>query len=110
MNDKNERLQEMQNIEQNLHNLLYQKQTFQIELSEIRSALEEIGKSGDEVFKVIGSLMIKSEKEKTQSELSEKEKLIQIRLQSLEKQEKSFVEKLEELRKEFLDSQKNNAK
>jgi prefoldin beta subunit len=107
---ENEKIQEMQIIEQNLQNILYQKQNFQIEASETKAALKEIEKSGDEVFKVIGNLMIKSEKDKIKNELSDKEKVLDMRLQSLEKQEKSLVERLEELRKEFVNSKENSAK
>ena len=62
MANKENKLQEMQILEQSLQNLLMQKQAFQMELAETQSALKEIEKSGDEVFKVIGQLMIKTEK------------------------------------------------
>ncbi|HEA46731.1 MAG TPA: prefoldin subunit beta [Candidatus Pacearchaeota archaeon] len=100
---KENKIQEMQMIEQNLQNLLYQKQAFQMELSETQSALREIEKSGEEVFKIIGQLMIKTEKEKVKEELKNKEKLLNLRTKSIEKQETSLAEKAEELRKEVLE-------
>ena len=54
--EQNEELQEMQILDQNLHNMLLQKQAFQMELSETNSALKEIDKS-NEVFKLFGELM-----------------------------------------------------
>ncbi len=96
------KFQEMQFLEQNLQNLLMQKQAFQMDLSETQNAINEIEKSGDETFKVIGQLMIKSNKDDVIKELKNKEKLIDSRLKSLEKQEESFSNKLESLRKETL--------
>ena len=101
MKDRDKKIQEMQMLEQNLQNLLFQKQAFQMELSETKSALNEIGKSGDEVFKIIGQLMIKTDKAKTKEELSNKEKIISLRINSIEKQETSLAKKLEDLQKEI---------
>jgi len=96
--ENNKQLQEMQFLEQNLQNLLLQKQAFQMELSETQSASKEIEKAGDEVFKIIGQLMIKSDKSKMKKELEDKEKILNLRINSIEKQEKNFVEQLENLR------------
>jgi prefoldin beta subunit len=73
-----------------------------MELSESKSALKEIEKSGEDVFKMIGQLMIKSDKKKIVSELSNKEKLLGLRLDSIEKQVKSLSEGLEKLQSEIL--------
>jgi prefoldin beta subunit len=89
-------------LEQNLQNLLLQKQAFQMELSETKSALKEIGNSGDEVFKIIGQLMIKTNKAKLKEELSNKEKIITLRIKSIEKQETPLAKKLEDLQKEII--------
>ena len=98
------KIQEIQVLEQSLQNLIYQKQVFQMELSETQSALKEIEKSGEEVFKIIGQLMIKTEKEKIKEELSNKEKILKMRINSIEKQENSIEEKLENLKKEMTKS------
>ena len=74
MKDKDKKIQEMQILEQNLQSLLLQKQAFQMELSETQSALKEIENSGEEVFKIIGQLMIKTDKSKIKQELLNKEK------------------------------------
>jgi len=97
--NKETKIQEMQILEQNLHSLLLQKQAFQMEISETQAAQKEI-KSSEDVFKIIGQLMIKTEKEKVKEELLNKEKLLDLRIKSIEKQETSLAEKLESLRKE----------
>ena len=106
MADQNQKIQEIQFLEQNLQNLLLQKQAFQMELSETQSALKEIESSGDEVFKIIGQLMIKTEKSKMQQELSNKEKLLELRTKTIEKQETSLTEQLEKLREEIMKGMK----
>ncbi len=100
MEDKNEELQEMQILDQNLNNMLLQKQAFQMELSETKAALDEIEKS-QEIFKLIGGLMIKTEKEKAREELLAKEKILSMRIKSMEKQEDSLAKRLDELRAKF---------
>lgn len=94
------RIRELQILEQNLQNLLLQKQAFQIEMRETEAALRELEKSGDEVFKIIGQLMIKTEKGKIKKELEEKQKIIEMRIKSFEKQELVLSEKLEKIQKE----------
>jgi len=108
MEKSNQKMQEMQFLEQNLQNLLMQKQAFQLEISETESALKELETAGDEVFKIIGQLMIKSDKKKMTEELQSRKKLLGIRLSSFERQEKTMSEQYTKLRKEFLDSSKNS--
>jgi len=98
------KIQEMQILEQNLQNLFMQKQAFQMELSETEAALKEIETAGDEVFKVIGQLMIKTEKAKMSEELANKKKLLEVRMSTFEKQEKVLTEKIEEIRSEIMKS------
>jgi len=102
MTPKENQIQEINILEQNLQQLFLQKQAFNMELSETETALEEIKKSGDEIFKIVGKLMIKSEKKKIEEELVQKIKLLQLRCNSLDKQEKIFSDKIESIRKELI--------
>ena len=97
-----EKIQELQAYEQNLHGLLLQKQAFQMELSETENALSEISKSKEDIFKLIGNIMIKTSKEKTEKELDHKKELLSIRLKSIEKQENQLTKQLEELKEEVM--------
>ena len=97
---KEKKIQEMQILEQNLQNLLLQKQAFQMEISETKAAKKEIEKS-DDIFKIIGQLMIKTDKEKTKEELINTEKILELRMKSIEKQEASLMERLDILKKEI---------
>lgn len=103
MKNQDKNLQEIQFLEQNLQNILFQKQAFQIELSELKEALKELENSKDEVFKIIGQLMIKSEKSKIKEEILNKIKILELRVKTLEKQENSFSERMEKVREEIID-------
>lgn len=96
-----QKIQELQFLEQNIQNLFFQKQSIQAELSEINSALKEIEKSDEDVFKIVGQLMIKSNKENVKKELSDKKKLFDKRIEEIDKQEKTLLKKLEESRKDL---------
>ena len=102
MENKDKKIQELQLLEQNLQNLFLQKQAFQMELSETQSALKEIENSGDEIFKIIGQLMIKTDKLKVKEELLNKEKILDLRTKTIEKQEISLKEQFDKLRSELI--------
>lgn len=99
MNSEN-KMQEIYMLEQNYQNLVLQKQAFQIELAEVQAAMREIENSSDEVYKIIGHLMVKTDKAKTKDELASKEQILKLRIKSIEKQEDSMSEKLEKLKTE----------
>ncbi len=102
MKNTDKKIQEMQLLEQNLQRLLLQKQAFQMELSETQSALKEIENSGEEVFKIIGQLMIKTDKSKMKQELLNKEKILNLRTKAIEKQESSLAGQSDKLREEMI--------
>ena len=103
MEEANEKkIQELQILEQNLQNINLQRQAFQMELRETQAALKELEKSGEEVFKIIGQLMIKTDKKEMKEELFNKEKIIDLRIKSFEKQENSLSERFDRLQKEIL--------
>jgi prefoldin beta subunit len=110
MDSKTEKkIQEIQIIEQNLHNLLLQKQNFQIELSENQNALEEMKSSGEEVYKIIGQIMLKTDKKKLDEELINQQKILELRIKTLEKQEQELNNKIDSLRKDIFQDSKNNS-
>jgi len=97
------KLQEMAILEQSIQNLSLQKQSLQFEISETLSALEELKKSGDkEAFKIVGQIMVKSKKEELEKELNEKKDMVELRANSIEKQEHSLRERLLSMREEVM--------
>jgi prefoldin beta subunit len=100
MKEKN--IQNIQFLEQGLQNILFQKQAFQMELSETQDALKELENSKDDVFKIIGQIMVKFEKSKMKEELSNKIKIFDLRMKNLEKQEIALSDRIEEIRDKSL--------
>src|SRR3989344_3125528 len=94
-----EKIKELQICEQNYQTLLIQKQAFQMELNDTENALSEVSKSKDDVFKIIGNIMIKTDKEKTEKELERKKEILTLRLSSIEKQETELSSQIEEIKK-----------
>jgi len=99
--ENQEKIQHLQILEQNLQRILMQKNSYQMDLAETESALNEVKKSEGDVHRIIGQLMIKVSKEKVISELEDKKKKVDSKVKALEKQEKEFVEQSNSLREEI---------
>ena len=98
--DTEKKISELQFLEQSLQGFLMQKQSIQMEINELNNAISELNKTKDEVYRIIGNVMLKAEKEKLLKEMEEKKKIFDLRIKSMEKQEKILDEKAEKLRKE----------
>ena len=96
------KIQELQLIEQTLQGIMMQRQTFQLELNETLSAVEELSSAKDDVYKIVGQIMVKSKKESLDKEMKDKKNLLELRVKNLEKQEDSLKERLEKLREEVM--------
>jgi len=97
-----EKIQQLQIFEQSLQNLLLQKQAFQIELSETENALKEVEKTKDDIYKLIGQVMIKASKQETEKEFKQKKDILNLRVKSIDKQETQIRGELEKLREEVM--------
>ena len=97
-----QKIKQLQIFEQNFQTILMQKQAFQMELTETENALSEIAKSKGDVYKMIGQIMIKTDKNQAESELKRKQELLSLRLKTFEKQESELTRQLEDLRKEIM--------
>ena len=93
-----EQLSKMQQSQQNLQSIMYQKQQLEIEHMETEKALEELKKAadGDTVYKHAGSILIKSNKTDLIADLEERKELSKTRVTVLSKQEERVKESLKE--------------
>ncbi|MCF7861473.1 prefoldin subunit beta [Candidatus Woesearchaeota archaeon] len=107
MTDKKtqEKIHQLQLFEQNLQNLLLQKQQFQSQIQENKSALDE-SKDQKDVYKIIGNIMVKSDAEKIRAELETNLEMAELRIKTIEKQEKAIREKANVLQKEVVSEMK----
>jgi len=99
--EQQEKIGQLQVIEHNLQGVLAQKQQFQAQLYEINSALEEIDTS-EEVYKILGGVLLKKKKEDIKKELTEKKEIVTIRITTIEKQEKRLQEQAQTIQEALL--------
>lgn|SRR3989344_647451 len=97
-----EKLKELQVHEQNMRNILMQKQAFEMELSETENALHEVSSTKDTVYKLIGNILVKSDKNKIEDDLKKKKELLSLRIKSIQSQHTSIENQLDSLKKEVL--------
>jgi len=82
-----EKIAELQLLEQNIQSLSLQKQRFQTELMETENALSELSKTKDVVYKIINGIMFAKTPEELTEELTSKKDILELRIKSIEKQE-----------------------
>lgn len=96
----NKSLIEYENMEKQLEMLLIQKHQLQLQINEIKHALEQLKKSKGTVYRSVGSVMMLSSKDDAEKDLSERQELIDVKLNAISKQE-------EKLRGSVADAQKS---
>lgn len=94
-------LTQLQLLQQNLQNILLQKQHFQKQLIEIDSALKELETSST-AYKIIGNIMVASKRTDLQKDLQQKKEILDLRFKNFEKQEQVLKQKTEELQQKVL--------
>jgi len=84
-----ERLLRLQQLQQTLQSVVTQKQQLELELTETEQALSELEKLDETaiIYRSIGSLLVKAEKAKVTTELTERKELLNTRIGVLGKQE-----------------------
>jgi len=100
------KIQGLQMLEQGYQNIVFQKQSFQVEVNETNTALSEVEKSKSDVFRVLGQVMVKADKTSLKKELKEKADLLNLRMKTVERQELQMREEIERLRSEIMDKVK----
>ncbi|OYT43984.1 prefoldin subunit beta [Candidatus Bathyarchaeota archaeon] len=94
-----ERLLRLQQLQQTLQSILVQKQQLELELLEIDRALSELEKTPDDavIYRSVGSLLVRSEKDKVTNDLKERKELTSMRVSVLGKQEERLRSQIKEL-------------
>jgi len=99
--DAQEKIQRLQLMEQNLQQLLAQKQQFQAQVFELDKALKEL-KDTSEAYKIIGNIMVKSDRAELEKDVQQRKELADLRVQTLDKQEKQIRDKAQSLQKDVM--------
>lgn len=97
-----QKIQDFQEAQQQARILMSQKYQLEIQLKETQNALDELQKAGNtEVHKIIGQILIKSDKNAVVAELKEKVETLGLRMKTLEKQEKKIMDRAKALQEEL---------
>jgi len=94
-----EELMRLQQLQQTLQVVVTQKQQLEIELSETEKALSELEKITDDipVYKSVGSILLKADRQGLMGDLKERKELLNARVTVLGKQEERTRERMKEL-------------
>jgi len=109
MADVQEKIQQLQMYEYQIQQILNQKQQLNSKKIEANSVIEDLTKT-DEAYELVGNILLKKSSLDIKKALEEKNEMFDIRLKSLEKQEKDVKEKAEQLQKEVLGELKEQSK
>ncbi len=93
-------LAQFRQVQQQAQALATQKQQLQLTLRETERALEELGKleAGATVYKSVGGILVKADREATQKKLSERKETLDLRIKTVERQEERVINRLREIR------------
>jgi|Deesub1362A_J573_1020465.scaffolds.fasta_scaffold00146_24 prefoldin beta subunit len=93
---------QLQQVQQQLQALSSQKVQVEMMLKETENALEELSKlpEGAVVYKGVGELLIKTDKERAEAELSEKKETLEVRIKAIERQVERLQERFQQLQEQ----------
>ena len=93
----------LQQLQQQLQTILQQKAQYQLAVREAKRAQEEIKDSADDavMYMSVGTVMMQKKKEVVDAKLTEKVETLELRIKSLEKQEKMLQGKFEQLQSQI---------
>jgi len=106
----NKELIDYENLEKQLEVVLIQKHQLQLQLNEIKHALEELKTAKGQVYRSVGSLMIQSSKEEADKDLKDRQELIDVKLNALGKQEEKLRSSVTEAQKSLQEKMKGYEK
>jgi prefoldin beta subunit len=95
-----EKLMQLQLLQQRLQVFAAQKQQLQIQHMEVENALGEVSKTKKPVYSLIGGIMVERPTMEVKTELTNTKKEVDIKIKNLERQEKKTVDSAEEIQKE----------
>ena len=98
-----QRLLRLQQLQQTLQGVMSQKQQLDMQLTEVEQAASELEKLDETavVYKSIGALLVKSEKDKVSTELTERKELVKMRVDVLAKQEERLRTQVKDLQEKL---------
>ncbi len=100
--DIREKIVEFERQRQTLLSVNMQKQQLEVSVNGLTKALEELSNSKEEkAYKAAGNILVAKDRKELVKELEELKETQSLRVKTLDKQEKSLVEKLNKLKTEI---------
>jgi prefoldin beta subunit len=98
-----QRLMRLQQLQQSLQGVMSQKQQLEMQFNEVEQAQAELEKMEETavVYKSIGALLVKSEKNTVETELTERKELLKMRVDVLAKQDERIKTQVKELQEQL---------
>jgi prefoldin beta subunit len=98
-----QRLLRLQQLQQTLQGVMSQKQQLELQLTEVEQAITELEKLDETavIYKSIGALLVKSEKDKVTTDLTERKELLKMRVDVLAKQEERLRTQVKDLQEKL---------
>jgi prefoldin beta subunit len=89
----------LQQLQQQLQTVLSQKNQYELAAQEARRAIEEIGEAAGDaiVYMTIGTIVVQKPRDEVTVKLQDKVETFEVRIKSIERQEKALQEKFEKL-------------
>jgi len=102
-------ISEYQKMEKELQTILLQKYQIEVQLNEIAMALEEVEKIDEkvEIYRAIGSILIRTTVERAREDLKERKALLETRIKVLSQQEEKLRASLSRLTKKLQEELKH---
>tara|TARA_Y100000310_G_C20261943_1_gene614052 strand:- start:258 stop:569 length:312 start_codon:yes stop_codon:yes gene_type:complete len=102
MSDK---VSHLQLVQQNLQNILIQKQQVETQLLELQSAAEQL-QTTEKSYQILGKIMVAVDKDSLTKDVAEKKEVLDLRLKNLSKQEQNLQKNIEDLQKDVMQEMK----
>ncbi len=92
-------LVQFQQLQQQAESIVTQRMQMELQLKEVERALQEVEKLGEdaEVYKSVGTLLVRSQKGEVEKELRDRKETLELRLNTLKRQEEKVKAKLTEM-------------
>jgi prefoldin beta subunit len=104
-------LAQFQQLQQQAEAIATQRLQMELQLKEVSRALEEVQKLGEdaEVYRSVGNLLIKSAKGDVETELKDRKETLELRINTLKRQEEKVTSRLKELQAKLQEAIRSRA-
>jgi len=94
-NEQQNMIMDYQELQSKLQGIMMEKQQLLMQTSEIDRALKALGDVTGKTYEMIGTVLIERDKENISSDLLERKQMLDFRLESLDKNERTIKSRLQ---------------